>query len=88
MLPNKRKLSEIGRNPIETNSRKPTAINTTTMRTFRKPVVSPFGANKCFTNPIGAIRLESPNRPQHEENHRHGQGHVQVRITAAQKGSG
>src|SRR5215470_7747794 len=38
---------------MEKISKKPTAKKTTTISSFKKPVVSPLGANKCSRNPIG-----------------------------------
>src|SRR3954451_3753296 len=53
VFPYRRKLSETGRNKIETTSKQPTTKNTTVKRTFKAPEVSPFGAKSSLRNPSG-----------------------------------
>jgi hypothetical protein len=80
----RRKLSDTGRNRMETTSRMPTRKNTTIIITFRKPVVCPFGAKMCPRIPY-AIRLV-PTQSSMRRTPWPSQGHVQIRVGAAEPG--
>ena len=66
-------------------SRQPAAKNTTTMRTFIRPAVSPLGAKSSRSNPTQPLFPKRPDEPGREEGHRHGQGQVEVGIGPAQE---
>ena len=86
ILPKRRKLSEIGRNRIEKISRKPTAKK---MRPQQLQAAGGFalGPEQMRQKAARAIGLHRPDHPAGEEDHRHGEGHVQVGVAAAQQRS-
>ena len=70
---------------MESTSRKPTRKNTTIIRIFSKPVGIALGAEEMQEDALDAVGLEGPHDPAGEENHGHGEGHVQVGVAAPQQ---
>ena len=70
---------------MESSSRQPTAKKITIIIYLMKPVLSPFGPKMCSKKPPTPLALHRPEQPQQHENRRHGEGHVQVGVAAAQQ---
>ena len=70
---------------METISRQPTAKNTTTISTFKKPVGLALGRKQFLEESDRPNLLQRPDDPAGEEDQRHGERQVEIGIRAAEQ---